>query len=326
MADSINSTTVRTINLVSFQMNRYLSIFIILFGSIGNILNLFIFYRPKHRTNPCAVYFFYASIAGLIALYSGLISRIFAGFSLDASATTEGLCPTRAFIVWVSTTASSWFLTYATVDRYCISCRDVRRRNLSNLRFTHRLMVITLVGGSLIFAETFYCYVPNLKNSPLTCYGRNIVCRLYNEIASATFFVFLPSIIMLLFGWATVKNVKKLISSITPTAVTKTMTKTIKKTDRQLIQMLIVQIVLSTIFNIPLAIYRLYLTSTLSVVKSPLKTAIENFCFQIFYLASFMTFGMPFYIYTLSGTVFKGECKTFFQVICRKIKVRIRRP
>jgi hypothetical protein len=118
---AINSTVVLTLNTFAFQMNRYMSMFIILFGSIGNILNLFIFHRPNHRTNPCAVYFFYASIAGLIALYSGLISRIFAGFSLDESATTEGLCQTRAFIVWVSTTASSWFLTYATVDRYGIS-------------------------------------------------------------------------------------------------------------------------------------------------------------------------------------------------------------
>jgi hypothetical protein len=321
MADSINSPAVLTLNIFSFQMNRYMSIIIILFGSIGNILNLFIFSRPKHRTNPCAIYFFYASIAGLIALYSGLISRVFAGFSLDESATTQGLCPLRAFIVWVSTTASSWFLTYATVDRYCISCRDANRRNLSNLRFTHRLMIITLVGGSLVFGETFYCYVPNLRNSPLTCYGRNMICRLYNEIASALFFVFIPSTIMLIFGYATVRNVRKLLSSIAPAIVTQGTAKTMKKTDRQLIQMLIIQIILSIIFNIPLAVHRLYLTSTLNVVKSPLRTAIENLCFQAFYLFSFMTFGMPFYIYTLTGTVFKSECMSLFALIYRKIKL-----
>jgi hypothetical protein len=321
MTDSINSTLVLNLNTFAFQINRYMSIFIILFGSIGNILNLFIFSRPKHRTNPCAIYFFYASVAGLIALYSGLLSRIFAGFSLDASATTQGICQIRAFIVWVSTTASSWFLTYATVDRYCISCRDVNRRNLSNLRFTHRLMIITIVGGSLVFAETFYCYVPNLRNSPLTCYGRSLICRLYNEICSAVFFVFIPSTIMLIFGYATVLNVRKLLLTITPTAVTQGTARVIKKTDRQLIQMLIVQIILSIIFNIPLAIHRLYLTSTLNITKSPLRTSIENLCFQLFYLVSFMTFGMPFYIYTLTGTVFKNECLSLFQTIYRKMKL-----
>ena len=321
MSDSINSTVVLTLNNFSFQMNRYMSIFIILFGSIGNVLNLFIFYRPKHRTNLCAVYFFYASIAGLIALYSGLVSRIFAGFSLDKSATTEGLCPSRAFIVWVSTTASSWFLTYATVDRYCISCRNVNRRNMSNLRVAKRSMLITLVGASMVFGETFYCYVPNLRNSPLTCYGRNLACRLYNEIASALFFVFIPSTIMLIFGFATVRNVRKLLLSISPTAITQGTARTIKKTDRQLIQMLIVQIILSIIFNIPLSVHRLYLTSTLSLTKGPLRTAIENLCFQTFYLFSFMTFGMPFYIYTLTGTVFKKECTDLFKIIYRKIKL-----
>jgi hypothetical protein len=323
MIDSMNSSIVLTINSFAFQMNRYMSIFIILFGSIGNILNLFIFHRPKHRTNPCAIYFFYASVAGLIALYAGLISRIFAGFSSDLSATTQGLCQIRAFIVWVSTTASSWFLTYATVDRYCISCRAVNRRNLSNLRFTHRLMVITSVGASLVFAETFYCYVPNLRNSPMTCYGRNMPCRLYNEICSALFFVFIPSTIMLIFGYATVQNVRKLLLAITPTVITQGTARIIKKTDRQLIQMLIVQIILSTIFNIPLAVHRLYLTLTLNAIKSPLRSSIENLCFQFFYLISFMTFGMPFYVYTLTGTVFKSECISLFQFIYRKIKLTV---
>ena len=307
----------------TFQMNRYMSIFIILFGSIGNVLNLFIFRRPKHRNNPCALYFFFASVAGLIALYSGLLSRIFAGFSLDASATTEGLCPLRAFIVWVSTTASSWFLTYATIDRYCISCRDVTRRNLSNMRYAYRAMVITLFGGSAAFAETFYCYVPNLRNSPLSCYGRNMPCRLYNEITSALLFVVIPSTLMLVFGYATVKNVRLLLMSIAPTARTDATMRTIKKTDRQLIQMLIVQIVLSIIFNIPLAFYRLYLTSTLFITKSPFQSAVENLCFQLFYLLSFMTFGMPFYIYTLTGTVFKQEFIYLFLMLYRRLTLII---
>jgi hypothetical protein len=148
-----------------------------------------------------------------------------------------------------------------------------------------------------------------------------MICRLYNEIASALFFVVIPSTIMLIFGYATVQNVRKLLSSIAPTAITQGTARTIKKTDRQLIQMLIVQIILSTIFNLPLAIHRLYLTSTLNVTKSPLRTSIENLCFQAFYLFSFMTFGMPFYIYTLTGTVFKSECITLLQFAYRKIKL-----
>ncbi|CAF1000199.1 unnamed protein product [Rotaria sp. Silwood1] len=297
--------------------------FILLFGTIGNVLNLLIFYQPKHRTNPCAVYFFYASIAGLIALYSGLLSRFFVGFSLDASATNAIICKLRAFIVWVSTTASSWFLTYATIDRYFISCRDVQRRSLSNLRFTRRLMIITVVGGSLIFAETFYCYIPNLRNSPLTCYGQNMICRLYNEIASAVVFVFIPSTIMLIFGYATVQNVRKLLYPIVSMVNSRGIAITMKKTDRQLIQMLIVQIILLTIFNIPLAIQRLYLTSTLNIQKSLLRSTIENLCFQVFYLLSFMSFGMPFYIYTLTGTVFRHDCINLIRSVYRKVKIAV---
>ncbi|CAF3224271.1 unnamed protein product [Rotaria sp. Silwood2] len=321
MSTATSTPIISTLTVATFEMNRYFSVLILLFGTIGNVLNVVIFHQPKHRTNPCAVYFFYASIAGLIALYSGLASRVFAIFSLDVSATNATICKLRAFIVWVSTTTSSWLLTYATIDRYCISCRDVRRRNLSNLRFTRKLMIFAVVSGSLIFAETFYCYVPNLRNSPLTCYGQNMTCRLYNEIASALAFVFIPSIIMLIFGYATVQNVRKLLFSIAPTTCTHGTTITMKKTDRQLIQMLIVQIILLTIFNIPLAVQRLYLTSTLNVPKSLLRSTIENLCFQLFYLLSFMSFGMPFYIYTLTGTVFRNEFMKLVQFVYRKVKI-----
>ncbi|CAF1133679.1 unnamed protein product [Rotaria sp. Silwood1] len=323
MSNATSTSIVSTLTAATFQINRYLTICVLLFGTIGNILNLIIFHQPKHRTNPCAVYFFYASIAGLIALYSGLISRVFATFSSDISATDATICKLRAFIIWVSTTASSWILTCATIDRYCISCRDVRRRNLSNLRFTRRLMIVSVAGGSLVFGETFYCYVPNLRNSPLTCYGQHMTCRLYNEIASALAFVFIPSTIMMIFGYATVQNVRKLLRSIAPMATTHGTTMTIKKTDRQLIRMLIVQIILLTIFNIPLAIQRLYLTSTLTVPKSLLRSTIENLCFQIFYLLSFMSFGIPFYIYTLTGTVFRNEFMDLVRLVYRKMKIAV---
>lgn len=313
--------SVSTLTFATLQMNRYLTLIILIFGSFGNVINLIIFYQPKHRSNPCAVYFFYASAAGMIALYSGLISRFFAGFSLDKSATDATLCKTRAFIVWISTTASSWFITYATIDRYCISCREAHFRNLSNLRYTRRLMITTVVGASLVFAETFYCYVPNLKNSPLTCYGQNAVCRFYNEIASALIFVFIPSTIMFIFGFATIRNVRKLHHSIAPAAGTYGAVMTMKRTDRQLIQMLIAQIILLAIFNVPLAIQRLYLTSTFSNPKTSLQSAIENFFFQLFYLISFMSFGMPFYIYTLTGTIFRKDFMTLIHDIHRQLKI-----
>jgi hypothetical protein len=148
-------------------------------------------------------------------------------------------------------------------------------------------------------------------------------CRLYNEVASALLFVLIQSSIMMVFGCATVRNVRKLIFSIAPTARSLRTVRAIKKTDRQLIQMLVVQIVLSTIFNVPLAIHRLYLTSTLHLEKVLLRSTIENLCFQAFYLLSFMTFGMPFYIYTLTGSVFKKKCIDLFEYLFQKIKLLV---
>jgi hypothetical protein len=86
------------------QLNRYFSIFIFLFGIIGNLLNMLVLSQRTLRSNPCASLFLVSSMASLVAILSGLVTRITSGWVVDLTNTITWLCELRTFIVSVSRT------------------------------------------------------------------------------------------------------------------------------------------------------------------------------------------------------------------------------
>jgi hypothetical protein len=87
----------------------------------------------------------------------------------------------------------------------------------------------------------------------------------------------------------------------------------LKKTDDRLLTMPYIQIILFTIIAFPIFIQRIYITVTMNKQKSDIEVTIENFVFNLVLLLSFLTHGMPFYIYTPSGG--KTFQKAIFNVI-----------
>lgn len=87
-------------NQITAQMNRYFSIFVFLFGIVGNVLNILVLSRKAFRTNPCAVLFMVSSMANFICILSGLTSRMLSGWAADLTNTDRFLCKLRAF-VWM---------------------------------------------------------------------------------------------------------------------------------------------------------------------------------------------------------------------------------
>ncbi|CAF4402977.1 unnamed protein product, partial [Didymodactylos carnosus] len=279
------SYIIPTLNYSTSQINRYFSLFIVLFGTIGNVLNVLVFSRGSLRTNPCAVYFLSSSILALLCLYSGISSRILLGFGVDPSTTSTVLCKLRIYTVYVTATISAWCTAFATVDRYFCSCQSVYLRNLSKLKISYRLITVATVASLLIYMEIFYCYEANQISGPFPCYGKNSACRYFNSLVYAFFYIILPLMVMVIFGILTVGNVRKLNRLVAPasstiggsTALAPTVSS--KKNDRQLTKMLLVQVLILTILNVPYAIQLVYSTFSANIYKSPLQLAIENFCF-----------------------------------------------
>jgi hypothetical protein len=115
---------------------------------------------------------------------------------------------------------------------------------------------------------------------------------------------------MVIFGLCTINNIHQ-TCRITPAIASNTPRRT-KKTDNNLTKILFLQVILLTIFNIPQAIQKFYLTYTFYQSKSLIRVAIENLIFNIVLLCTYIPNCIPFYLYILTSELFR---KTFFQFI-----------
>ncbi|CAF1396290.1 unnamed protein product, partial [Didymodactylos carnosus] len=153
-------------------------------------------------------------------------------------------------------------------------------------------------------------------DAPSSCYARNYSCRLANDLFNFILKNIIPITIMLLFGYLIVDNVRKQICLVAPATLstTKTTVSRIRRDDYQLIRLLLIQVCLMSIFVMPAGIIKLYLTLTVSYMKqkSQLRITIENFCFTLAVILSYVTYSMPFYIDTLSGSTFRYALRRLF--------------
>ncbi|CAF1201045.1 unnamed protein product [Adineta steineri] len=76
---SSNTTLINYINYLSSDLDRYLSIGILLLGTIRNILNCLALSQQPLCSNPCVLFFLASSIASIITLISGVLVRLLSG-------------------------------------------------------------------------------------------------------------------------------------------------------------------------------------------------------------------------------------------------------
>ena len=111
---------------------------------------------------------------------------------------------------------------------------------------------------------------------------------------------------MLIFGYRTIKNVKKLHQQVRSST---SQNLVIKRKDQQMMMMLLVQIILFFICITPSALSKTYTALTLNLSKDSLDLTKENFLFQVSILILYIHCSSAFYIYTLTGRIFRRELK-----------------
>ncbi|CAF5107079.1 unnamed protein product, partial [Rotaria magnacalcarata] len=94
-----DAALIATLNNAAFQIIRYGSIFIFIFGTIGNTLNILVLSQSSFYSSSCAQLFLFASAMNLFAIISGLTSRMLAGWGADLTATNRFFCKLRGFTV-----------------------------------------------------------------------------------------------------------------------------------------------------------------------------------------------------------------------------------
>ncbi|CAF2367413.1 unnamed protein product [Rotaria sp. Silwood2] len=331
MSNTTDSSAIILLNDISAQVNRYMTLLVFLFGIIGNSFNTLVLSQPKLRSNPCVLYFLGSSVSSLGIVLVGLPTRLIAGWiSTDPTNTNSLLCKIRIFLLYGFRSTSVWLIVLATIDRWFVSSPQVRRRFLSSRRIAHKSIIIVHILSFLLWSQSLFCYNTNLPQAPLKCYGMTETCRIFNDVVYASSTVIIPSLLMLIFGFLTIHNINRSRRTIEPfIGMVIHMNHINKKIKRRRIRynkgsltgMLLLQVILLTLLSLPQAIHQLYLTFTIHVTRSPLRTAIENFIINFDFSLTYVGNSIPFYIYTLTGALFRQTLIRLIRLTYRRLKL-----
>ena len=316
----MSTASIAQLNYASSQISRYLPAIILLVGMIGNALCILVLSQRALRSNPCVMYFLVASISSTISLISGIPPRMLSSWNilLDQTETIPGFCKSRIIALFTSRTIAAWLLVFATIDRYLVSSANANTRRMSNPKQALRWIIIISIISLLFWAENLYCFDANLIGTPLKCYAKSDVCRIFNDIAQALVTTLIPSSVMLIFGLYAISNIRQ-TRQVQPSTTNNSVV-TRRRTDSSLTRMLFIQVIFLPIFNIPQAIQKFYLTATFYQSKSSYQTALENLIFNIALVFTYIPACVPFYLYILTSDLFRKTLLQLFRTILRRLK------
>jgi H+/gluconate symporter-like permease len=117
-------------------------------------------------------------------------------------------------------------------------------------------------------------------------------------------YTFLPAILMFIFGLLTIANIRQSHRHVAPQNQTQ-----IRKhrLNNQLFKMLFIQVITILLTISPFIIYRLRASLIANNMKSQYQLAQENLFLQTATVVSLISPSISFYLFTLSGTIFRRE-------------------
>ncbi|CAF0775897.1 unnamed protein product [Adineta ricciae] len=321
-----NKTRIDVMEEMMDKLNLHLSLIVLVFGTVGNILNCLVLSRPSLRTNPCAQYFLSSSVVNMISLIFGLSTRLLSSWHVDPTDTNDYLCKLRAFVVFTFRTIGIWLIMFATIDRWFLSSRKHNLRSLSNLKTVHLGIVVCCCISISSYIHMFFCYQANLVHTPLKCYGKTISCRLTTDLVYALITILIPSILMISFSLLIIKNIhhlhirKQHLAAVSVERLSRPRETKIRRIDYNLLRMLLIQVFLLVSFCLPQAIQKFYITFKATDAHHDWRDIVSRFLYNVDVLLAFVASGMPFYLYTFtSRTVVRREFFALVGILIRRV-------
>jgi hypothetical protein len=283
-------------------------------GSVGLLFNILVFTRSALRREPCSFYFLSSTFYDLFVVFLILPVRILSNvYNINGANYNLGVCKIETYIFFVTRVISIWLIVLACIDRYLHSSLSERIRRMSSLKSAKIssgiLSIIVLISYCHMLVYYEITNVTNQFGSIIPqCNSQKGIYRtflgLWHMVVSSLF----PSFLMILFGVLTLKNVRQRRQLVRRAGENTA----IRRTDTQLLRMLTAQVLVIIIATLPFSIIQLYSALTSSFTKSTLRIAQENLASQIIAIVTYFAHTSNFYLYTLSGTIFRKEVLKIF--------------
>ncbi|CAF1441150.1 unnamed protein product [Adineta steineri] len=286
-----------SLSYIGQQLTIYIGIILFLAGIIGNTMNIFIFSSVRtYRTAPCTFYFLVAAIHQTLYVLIILISRIVTGMSgIDLTRISIAWCKTRYFFISILSPISYTCSCLATIDQFLATSQKAYLRRASKIEWTHRIVCVVIIVWCLQGIPWLFFY--NISPINSTCVTTNAAFSIYISTYLLGFLCAIPTLILVVFGWLTYRNIRQTIVLAEQHA------------DRQLTKMILIQVILVLISIIPYGINNLYGFVTSGVIKDANRVVVESFISTIVNLISYLYHVGNFYMFLMSSSRFRRTVK-----------------
>ncbi|CAF1232590.1 unnamed protein product [Rotaria sordida] len=271
---------------------------ILVLGTIGNLLDIVSFVRLECLKTLASSQFLLASFFGSeIMLITGILLPIIQGFiTLNTFIGATIICKIRWYFRTVSGTFSLACVCFAAIDRYLVSCIDIRRHRLITLTRA-RWIIFCIASFWLIVLSPYGLYYT--ASNQKDCAIINPVFAYFAPYFNLFHYSILPLSILSILCVLTWENLGK------QQAIYLRGTRLYD----QITRMIIGQILVIFFTSIPNMIWQIYIVSTNSTSKSTLRQAQEDLIGNVCILIGYLTHAMPFYVYWMASVTFRQNIK-----------------
>ncbi|CAF1203583.1 unnamed protein product [Rotaria sordida] len=304
---SINYTTYCIFDTASLL--RYAGTLTIILGFIGNFLSILVFSRKALRSRSCSIYFLVLNLSDICVLIGYTLENLlFHGYGIQFLSSAF-MCKSIIFLIYASTDISNYLLTLAAIDRcILISYRTVHR--FCRASTAKLLIAIVVILFSLINSHFLYGFHVDQSGLCLPSSMKYIEFYVhhydsYIDIIKTVLIPFVIIFICNIFIISTLTRKKSLLRRAS------TLQRRIRQEkDRQLTFFLLLTSILFIVLSLPSEIndfIRTHLSQQFQI-KYACQLWIST---TIFILLHQIHHASHFYVYTLTGPIFRQEFQKF---------------
>jgi hypothetical protein len=287
-------------NIISFY--GY-TVFAIL--GIANIFIAILFRRQ--RQNSCAIYIIGSAIGNCCYLiYCYILQLIPVDYS-DNTLSAFVQCKIRIYIQNALGQIPKTMIILACIDRFLITNDRATWRALSTPKRAKWLCFFSIIFWFLI--DMHISIMQTISNGQ--CIQIGIYPQFY-AVYSIVFVGSLPTIIMVIFGYLTYRNMKQMHVRVQPIGNDRIIANhSIRRLDRDLLIIVICEVLVYVITASPfgLILVEAMISGYVRPNKSIQYLQIEGFIFTITIFLLFVNSAIPFYIYLISSKSFRRDFK-----------------
>ncbi|CAF2646682.1 unnamed protein product [Rotaria sp. Silwood2] len=318
-SQSSSTDVITTLESIATYLYRFGGLILVVFGSIGCILNIMVFSQKSLRKNPCATYLVVENIFNLLFINSLLLSiTLESGYNIYFTSKNIVLCHLCYYTSLFSNVLSSYCLICASIDRVFVTSPNASTRQRSTLHFSY----FCIIGGT-IFWMLFHSH--SLVFTNITQIGENIYMCFYQVGFYLTFISFYSiikesssTLLLLICGIWAVKNIRRLRRVALPTASSYsgvgrvTGSHIIHSKDRRFVWMVLIDTLLYAIFCSMAAIFLTHQQITQYQQKSIEQLQLDIFLKQITVFCLHIPFGVSCYTNLLVSKAYRNAMKNVF--------------